>query len=169
MKPFTIIRIALGLIYVIWIAPLLAVNAVYCAAEKDFAGMLRLLAIVFFVLALTFTCFMYSDYLRRQRELPSVYDRFDTEGIVILKWVSLGTMLLVAYWMFRGVDFMITGISPVDFETSTLTESDREGWLVTGLIVVKATAAILSMLFPLFFSVCLELRRRKHLSCGERT
>jgi hypothetical protein len=169
MKPFTIIRIALELIYVIWIAPLLAVNAVYCAAEKDFAGMLRLLAIVFFVLALTFTCFMYSDYLRRRRELPSVYDRFDTEGIVILKWVSLGTMLLVAYWMFRGVDFMITGISPVDFETSTLTESDREGWLVTGLIVVKATAAILSMLLPLFFSVCLELRRRKHLSCGERT
>jgi hypothetical protein len=62
---------------------------------------------------------------------------------------------------------MITGLSPVNLQTSTLIEADREGWLATGLIVVKVTAAVLSMLLPLLVCVCLGLRSRKRLSEGE--
>ncbi len=162
---YEIVFVLIGLI--LFAIPWLAVKTVYCAAEEDFSGMLRALAFVFFLLTIVFTFFMYYDYLRRQRGLPSIYDRFDTEGIVMLKWVSLGAILFFASWLYRGVDFMITGLSPVNFQTSTLTEADREGWLATGLFVVSVTAAVLSILLPLLVCVCLELRSRKRLSEGE--
>ncbi len=164
MKPLTAARVVLFVILVLWAIPQLVLTFVSNSRKGNLVDTLLMLLLVFGLLAAYFAFSWYAGRLRKQRGLSSLYDKFDTEGIVILKWVCLGAAVFAGYWLYMGIDLLIMGLSPgMEISGLFVTEGDADGFYLLGLPITYLASAALSILISLFASASLQHRKRKRL------
>ena len=158
MKLLTILRIILGAILTLWALPMKVLTL--CVEEgrlNIFSSWKEL------VLIGVFFAFSWCDErLRKQRSLPSLYDKFNTEGIKVFKWVCLGTALLSAFLLWTGIHSLMMGrLAGQIVDGLFIKESDATLSSFYGLFVTYSATAALSASLLLFVSASLQLDKRK--------
>jgi len=161
MKLLRVIRIILAVVLVFGTVPLLVTAFCIGADEVSITDFLSLWKEFGFIAAY-FVLSWYESRLRKQRGLPSFYDKFDIKGLAMLKWICLGASLFTAFWVLLGADFLRTSnLGGQMLDDIFVTESDAEGYLFFGLFVTYPAAAALSALIPLFVGASIHLHKRK--------